>query len=97
MHDTRALKNATNLSSWRAWEEEANQRSGFAAILWGVFALTLVFVISLSLFARALGDDLVSISFVGLILFLGTSFALMALGVLRLNAWKRANPWTPPS
>jgi hypothetical protein len=44
-----------------------------------------------------LGDDLVSISLVGLILFLGTSFALMALGVLRLNAWKRANPWTPPS
>ena len=97
MHDTRALKNTTNLSSWRAWEEEAHQRSGFAAILGGVFALALVFVISVSLFARALGDDLVSISFVGLVLFLVTSFALVALAVLRLNAWKRANPWSPPS
>lgn len=97
MHDTRALKNSTNLNSWRAWEEEAQQRSGFSAILGVVFALTLVFVISLSLFARALGDDLVAISFVGLILLLGTSFALMALAVLRMKAWKRANPWTPPS
>ena len=95
MH-TRALKNSTNLSSWRAWEDEAYQRSGFSAILGGVFALTLAFVLSLGLFARTLGDDLVRVSFIGLILFLGTSFALMALAALRMNAWKRANPWTPP-
>lgn len=97
MQDTRALKNSTNLSSWRVWEEAAYQRSGFAGILGGVFALTLAFVISLSLFARTLGDDLVPISFIGLVLLLGTSFALMALAVLRMSAWKRANPWTPPS
>lgn len=97
MRDTRALKNSTNLNSWRAWEEEAQQRSGFAAILGGVFALTLAFVISLSLLARTLGDDLVSLSVIGLVLLLGTSFALMAFAVLRIKAWKRANPWTPPS
>ena len=97
MHDTRALKNSANLSSWRAWEGEAYRRSGFAAILGGVFALTLAFVISPSLFARTLGDDLVLISLIGLILYLGASFALMALAYSRLNAWKRANPWTPPS
>ena len=97
MQDMRALKNTTNLSSWRAREREAYQRSGFAAILGGVFALMLAFVISPSLFGRMLGADLVPISFIGLILFLGTSFALMAFAVWRLNAWKRANPWTPPS
>lgn len=97
MLDTRALKNSTNLSSWRAWEGEAYQRSGFAAILGGVFALTLAFAIFPSLFSRTLGDDLVPVSFIGLILYLGTSFALTVLAVLRMNAWKRANPWTPPS
>ena len=97
MQDARALKNSTNLSSWRAWKREADQRSGFAAILGGLFGLTIAFVISLSLFGPTLGADLVPISFIGLILFLGTSFALMALAVSRLNAWKRANPWTPPS
>jgi len=97
VQDMRALKNPTNLSSWRAWEKEAYERSGFTAILGGVFALSLAFAIAPSLFARTLGDDLVPISFIGLILFLGTSFVLMALAVLRMNAWKRANPWTPPS
>lgn len=97
MQDTRALKNPANLNSWRAWEGEAYQRSGSAMILGGVFALMLAFVISCSLFARALGDDLVPISLIGLVLYLGVSFALMALAVSRVSAWKRANPWTPPS
>lgn len=97
MLDERALKNSATLSSWRAWEAEACQRSGFNAVLGGVFALTLAFVIFPSLFSRALGDDLVPIALIGLVLTLGTSFALMVLAVLRMNAWKRANPWTPPS
>lgn len=97
MQDTRALKNPTNMNSWRAWEGEAYQRSGFHAIMGSVFALTLAFVMSLSLFAGALGDDRVSISLVGFVLFLAISFALMALAVSRLSAWKRSNPWTPPS
>jgi len=97
MQDTRALKNPTNLNSWRAWEGEAYQRSGFHAIMGGVIALTLAFVLSLSLFAGALGDDRVSTSLAGFILFLAMSFGLMALAVSRLSAWKRSNPWTPPS
>ncbi|MGR4862659.1 hypothetical protein [Caulobacter sp. LARHSG274] len=97
MLDTRALKNSTNLSAWKAWEGEAYQRSGFNAFLGSVFALTLAFVIFPSLFPRALGDDLVRTSLIGLVLYLGTSFALMVFAVLRMNAWKRANPWTPPS
>jgi hypothetical protein len=85
------------LSSWLAWEGEACRRSGSAAILGGVFALALVFVISLSLFGRTPGDNSIPIVFIGVIVYFGTSFALMALAVLRVNAWKRANPWTPPS
>jgi len=97
MQDARALRNSVNLSSWRAWEGEARQRSGFTAILGSVFALMLTFVIPLGVFAPTLGGDLVSVSLVGLILYLGMSFALMAVAVLRVNAWKRSNPWTPPS
>jgi hypothetical protein len=97
MQDTRALKNGTNLRSWRAWEEAAYRRSGFTTILGGVFALMLVFVFSLSLFGRRLGDDLVRMAFIGLILYLATCLALMAVAVFRLNAWKGRNPWAPPS
>lgn len=96
MQDTRALKNSTNLSSWRAWEGEANQRSGFTALLGCVFALMLAFVIPLSVFARALGDASVPMSLGGLTVHLGASFGLMAVAVARINAWKRANPWTSP-
>lgn len=97
MQDPRALRTSTNLISWRAWEESARDRSGFTAILGSVFALTVAFVLFLSTFARTLGDDLVPISFISLIVLLGTSFSLLALAVWRVNAWKRANPWTPPS
>jgi hypothetical protein len=98
MQDIRALRNSRNLSSWRAWEGEACQRSGFAAIMGGVLTpLTLAFVLSPVLFGPALGDRLVPTFVVGLILFLGTSFALMALAVWRVKGWKSANPWTPPS
>lgn len=97
MQDARALKNPKNLNSWRAWEGEAYQRSGFHAIMGCVFALTLAFVMSISLFAGALGADRVSISLAGFIVFLAISFALMALAVSRLSAWKKSNPWTPPA
>jgi len=97
MQDARALNNGANLSSWKAWEGEAYRRSGFAAILSGVFALMLAFVFSVTVFAGVLGDDVVSKAVVGLMAYLGISFALMGLAVVRLNAWKRAHPWTPPS
>jgi hypothetical protein len=98
MPDTKALRNPRSLSSWRAWEAEACRRSGYVAILMGVFTpLTLAFVIAPSLLARALGDASVPIFFVGLILYLAASFGLLAVGYMRMNAWKRANPWTPPA
>lgn len=97
MQDARALKNLRTLSSWRSWKEEAYERSGSTAILGALFALMLAFVISCSLFGRQLVDGLGPIFFAGVILYFGASVALIALAVLRVNAWKRANPWTPPS
>lgn len=97
MQDARALKNPKNLSSWRAWEGETYQKSGFGAILAGVFALMLAFVNFPILFGRTLGQDLVPTALIGLALYLVASFALMAVAVLRLNAWKRAHPWAPPA
>ncbi|MFN3523797.1 MAG: hypothetical protein ACK4YQ_16230 [Phenylobacterium sp.] len=97
MQDVRALKNPTNLSSWRAWEGEAHRRSGSGAILTGVFALTLAFVLSLALLRGAMGEALLPMAFIGMALYFAVSLALIALAVLRVHAWRRANPWTPPS
>lgn len=98
MHDMRALRNPTSLSSWRAWEREAYQRSGFVAIAAGLFApLTFAFAIFPSLLASTPARASVPIFLVALILYLAAALGLMAVGVLRVNAWKRANPWTPPS
>jgi hypothetical protein len=58
----------------------------------GVGLLALVFVIACTLFKPALRDVVI-----GSGLYLATALGLMVFAVLRLNAWKRANPWTPPS
>jgi hypothetical protein len=93
MQDARALKNPRNLSSWRAWRREAYRRSGFTAIIAGVFPLlAIAFVVACALFKPALRD-----LETGFGLYLATGLGLMVFAVLRLNAWKRANPWTPPS
>jgi hypothetical protein len=96
MQDPRALKNPRNLGSWRAWQGEAYRRSGFLAIAGGVSPLlTIVFVVACTLFKPAL-RDVVTIE-VGFGLYLAAVLGLTGFAVLRLNAWKRANPWTPPS
>jgi len=60
----------------------------------GVFPLlTLAFVVFASLHRRG-GSPVV---FTGLSLHLATVFALAVFAMLRLNAWRRAHPWTPPS
>ena len=92
MQDTRALKNPRNLSSWRAWQREAFQRSCYFVIPGVCPLLALVFVIACTLFKPALRDVVT-----GFGLYLATALGLMVFSVLRLNAWKRANPWTPPS
>jgi high-affinity Fe2+/Pb2+ permease len=95
MQDMRALKNPTNLSSWRAWQAQGHRRSGFIVILAGVFpALATTFIVACTLFSRTLPlRDLE----VGFGLYLVAALGLMALAMLRLTAWQRANPWTPPT
>lgn len=98
MQDPRALKNPRNLSSWRAWEGKAYERSGFAVIVGCFFApLSCAFVLFPSLFGRALGNHLIPAYLIGLILYLAASIGLMALAFSRVKAWKRAHPWTPPA
>ena len=71
MQDMRVLKNPTSLSSWRAWEREAYQRSGFVAIAAGLFApLTFAFAIFPSLLASTPARTSVPIFLVALILYL---------------------------
>ena len=93
MQDTRALKNERNLGSWKAWEQQAQERSGFLAIVVFVLpALMLAFVFACVLLRLAVSD-----AAAGLGLYLAASLGLVGFAVLRLNAWKRAHPWTPPS
>jgi hypothetical protein len=93
MQDPRALKNTQNLTSWRAWQREGYRRSGLLAINAGVFPLlAIAFVVAIALTRPTLAELAV-----GFGLYLAAAFALMGYAVLRLNAWKRANPWTPPS
>jgi hypothetical protein len=93
MQDMRALKNPRNLSSWRAWQREAFWRSGFMAINSAVLPLlAIAFVFASILFKPTLRE----LEF-GFGLYLAAALGLLVLAVLRINAWKRANPWTPPT
>jgi hypothetical protein len=93
MQDTRALSNSRNLTSWRAWERDAYRRSGFYAILL-IVPLTVPFVV-VTLDGRVLRHlGLVALSGFGL--YLATILGLMTFATLRLQAWRRAHPWTPP-
>jgi hypothetical protein len=95
MQDMRALSNSRNLKSWREWEGEAYRRSGFTAILLVVTTPTAPFVVACTLYGRALRHSEPAV-LTGFGLYLATSLGLMAFAMLRLNAWRRANPWTPP-
>jgi hypothetical protein len=95
MQDLRALKNPTNLSSWRAWQAQGYRRSGFLVIMAAVFpALVSTFIIACTLFGRTLSLNGLAVGFG---LYLAAALGLMGLAMLRLTAWQRANPWTPPT
>lgn len=97
MQDMRALKNPRTLESWRRWDAEANQSSGVIAILAAVAVLTPAFVVACALYGRAPGHAEAPVVLVGWGLYAALVLGLMAFALLRLEAWKRANPWTPPS
>jgi hypothetical protein len=100
MQDMRALRNSRSLKSWRAWEQEAYRRSGFTAIFM-IFALMASFVVPVAIpivtsLHRRAPRLLEPVVLTGSGLYLAAIFGLMAFAVLRLQAWRRANPWTPP-
>jgi hypothetical protein len=91
MQDTRALSNLRNLTSWRAWQGEAFQRSGFTAISVAMGLLVVGFTVAISLLKPSL-----TVLEVVSGLYLLTAGGLMVVAFVRLSAWKRAHPWTPP-
>jgi hypothetical protein len=99
MQDPRALANPKTLESYRAWEQEGVRRSGFSAILSGVMALTPVLtgVILLARPTTKVAHTWVLLVGTAFALYVATALSLMLFAVLRLNAWKRAHPWAPPS
>jgi len=99
MQDPRALANTTNLKSYRAWERDGYRRSGFGAIFMIVPMLMVAFTFAASLLEQATRDARTVVVLVGaaFAIYLVVTGGLMVFGVLRLNAWKRAHPWAPPS
>ena len=97
MQDARALNNSRNLNAWRAWEAEAYRRSGFILILMAVPSLATGFVVAVTLFGRGPGRVALPALATGMGGYLAVVIGLMAWAMLRLNAWKRAHPWTPPT
>ena len=98
MQDPRALANSKNLNSYRSWERDGYRRSGFGAIFMCVSLLVVVFTVATTLFEHAAKDAraLAVLAGAAFAVYLVATGGLMLFGVLRLNAWKRAHPWTPP-
>jgi hypothetical protein len=99
MQDPRALANTNNLNSYRAWTREGYRRSGFFAIIVIEPLLMIAFTSFITLFEHPTRDlrtraELIGAAFA---LYLVTCVGLMLFATLRLNAWKRAHPWAPPS
>ena len=98
MQDPRALANSNNLNSYRAWTREGYRRSGYVAIAVFVPLLAPLLALAPTLFAHATRDARAWAMLMGtaFALYLVAVLGLSLLAVLRLNAWKRAHPWTPP-
>lgn len=100
MRDPRALANTRNLKSWRAWERQGMNRSGLNVAVVVVAVSALPFSFAASWIEHATRGDagaLVRLMAAALALYLAANGGLMLACVLRLNAWKRAHPWTPPA
>ena len=100
MRDPRALANTRNLQSWRAWEREAHSRSGLGPAVLLIALSSPLFGFVASWTERATRGDaraFASLMAVALALYLAACGGVMLAGVLRMNAWMRDHPWTPPS
>lgn len=100
MQDPRALANTKNLNSYRAWEREGLSRSGLNASGLVLALSTPMFALAASWIEKATRGDaaaLVRLMGAAMAVYAVTLGGLMLLGVLRLNAWKRAHPWAPPA
>jgi hypothetical protein len=98
MPDPRALANSRNLESYRAWKREGFQRSGLFAIALIYPLLVPFFTLAVTTFEPAARDGRSFVVLAGsaLALYLAAGLGLTLWAALRLNAWKRAHPWSPP-
>jgi hypothetical protein len=98
MRDIRALANPRNLESYRAWGREGLRRSGYLTILLVFTMLSPMLPLAITLSKPVTRDAHAWSIQVGAAsaLYLMAVLGLMLFAVLRLNAWKRAHPWTPP-
>lgn len=100
MRDARALANTKNLNDYRAWEREGFSRSGLNAVLLIVALSGVIFTFAAVRIEHAARGDagaVVRLMGAAVAVYAAAMGGLMLLGVVRLNAWKRAHPWAPPS
>jgi hypothetical protein len=98
VQDPRALANPKNLESYRAWGQEGVRRSGFGAIISVVTLFAPALTLAIMVFKPATSDARTWVVLVGagFAVYLAAALGLMLFAVLRLNAWKRTHPWSPP-
>jgi hypothetical protein len=99
MQDFRALANFKNLDSYRAWQREGMKRSGFFAFILIVPLFLPFLTLAPVMFEPAAKDARSWVIMMGsaFALYIVTVLGLGLVATLRLNAWKRAHPWSPPS
>ena len=104
MQDPRALANLANPQSYRAWAQDGLRRSGFLMIVLSVpviLAPLFIFTIGVTttLFRHGATDAraCAALTATAFAIYLAIAGGLMLVSVLRLNAWRRAHVWTPPT
>jgi hypothetical protein len=97
MRDPRALANSENLKSYRAWVQEGYRRSGFNLFMMGIPIFAVAPTISIALFKHAIREAGLTILLTGSIIYFAVVVGLGLLAALRLNSWRHAHVWTPPS
>jgi hypothetical protein len=101
MQDPRALANLKTLQSYRSWEQDGLRRSGYLIIVMSIpvilaplFIFTIITLASRATTGAPAGAALGATVFA---IYLAVAGGLMVISFLRLNAWRQAHAWTPPT
>ena len=95
MDDIKSLKNEKSLNSYRAWKKKGLLQSGYTfAIVICLIPMPVFLLAKDFVFPMLKTLPHFTILSIGIV-YIGAVFGAIILVKLKLDAWKRANPWTP--